>query len=215
MRMRWKYRIIIGIGIAALVAAAAYFTITSGLFRQITSLINENTPPELFIGMMLLLPLAGVPLSLFLFLLGLKFGAVTGLLLLEAILPVQMAVAYMLAYAVRKPLVNYLVKRKNYQIPAVPEHKSLMVSFFFFTFPFPYAVKLYLLPLAGVKFRYCFWLNWAVQGILCIPFVLLGKSAMDLNAEMFGITLVIFGVFFVFLRWAKKQYLEIQKTKVS
>ena len=79
---------------------------------------------------------------------------------------------------------------------------------------FPYAVKLYMLPLTGVKFRYCFWLNWAVQGILCIPFVLLGKSAMDLNAEMFGATLLLFVLFYFFLRWAKKQYLAIQKAKI-
>ena len=209
-----KYRIIIGLAIVALAAAAVYILIACDLFHQVTALVNENTPPELFVGMMVLLPLAGVPLSLFLLFLGAKFGAVMGLLLLEAILPIHMLASYVLAHAVRKPLVYYLVNRRNYQIPVVPERKALMFSFFFLAFPaFPYAVKLYLLPLAGVKFRYCFWLNWAVEGILCIPFVLLGKAAMDLNAEMFGITLVIFIILYIFLRWAKKQYLAIQKTK--
>jgi len=214
LSLSWKYKAIFGLAIVALAAAVVYILIAFDLFHQVTALINENTPPGLFIGMMILLPLAGVPLSLFLLFLGAKFGVLTGLLLLEVILPINMIAAYVLTHAVRKPIVGYLVNRKNYQIPVVPEHNALMFSFFFLTFPvFPYAVKLYLLPLAGVKFRYCFWLNWAVQGILCIPFVLLGKSAMDLNAEMFGVTLVIFIIFFVFLRWAKKQYLAIQKTK--
>ena len=212
--LQWKYKAIIGLAIVVFTAVAVYFVITSGLFHWITSKINEDTPPGLFIGMMILLPLAGVPLSFFLLLLGMKFGVVNGLLLLEAILPIHMIAAYLLTHAVRKPIVAFLVNRKNYQIPVVPEHKALMFSFFFLTVPvFPYTVKLYLLPLAGVKFRYCVWLNWAVQGILCIPFVLLGKSAMDLNVEMFGVTLVIFIILFVFLRWAKKQYLAIQKTK--
>ena len=210
-----KYKLIIGLALIVLMAVAVYILVVFDLFHQITALINENTPPELFVGLLLLLPLAGVPLTLFLLFLGAKFGLLTGLLILEIILPLQMTAAYVLAHAVRRPLVAYLVNRKNYRIPVVPEHHALMFSFFFITFPvFPYPVKLYLLPLAGVKFRYCVWLNWAVQGILCIPFVLLGKSAMDLNAEMFGITLVIFVILFIFLRWAKKQYLEIQKTKL-
>jgi len=210
-----KYKLIIGLAFITLMAAAVYILIAFDLFHQVTALINENTPPELFIGMMVLLPLAGVPLTLFLLFLGAKFGVVTGLLILEVMLPMHMIAAFVLAHAVRKPLMAYLVNRKNYKIPVVPEHHALMFSFFFITFPvFPYSVKLYLLPLAGVKFRYCVWLNWAVQGILCIPFVLLGKSAMDLNVEMFGITLVIFVILFIFLRWTKKKYLEIQKAKL-
>jgi uncharacterized membrane protein YdjX (TVP38/TMEM64 family) len=210
-----KVKLIIGLALITLMAAAVYILIAFDLFHQVTALINENTPPELFVGLMLALPLAGVPLTLFLLFLGAKFGVLTGLLILEVILPIHMTAAFVLAHAVRKPLVAYLVNRKNYQIPVVPEHHALMFSFFFITFPvFPYSVKLYLLPLAGVKFRYCVWLNWAVQGILCIPFVLLGKSAMDMNIELFGITLVIFVILFLFLRWAKKQYLAIQKTKL-
>jgi len=210
-----KYKLIFGLTFITLMAAAVYLLIAFDLFHKVTALINENTPPELFIGMMALLPLAGVPLTLFLLFLGAKFGVVIGLLILEVMLPLHMIAAFVLAHAVRKPLVAYLVNRKNYQIPVVPEHHALMFSFFFITFPvFPYSVKLYLLPLAGVKFRYCVWLNWAVQGILCIPFVILGKAAMDLNVEMFGITMVIFVILFIFLRWTKKKYLEIQKAKL-
>ncbi|RJP94876.1 MAG: hypothetical protein C4518_02620 [Desulfobacteraceae bacterium] len=211
-----KYKLIIGLTFIVLMAATVYILVAFDLFHQITALINENTPPELFVGLMLVLPLAGVPMSFFLLFLGAKFGILTGLLILEILLPIHMIAAYVVAHAVRKPLVFYLVNRKHYQIPMVPEHHELMFSFFFISFPaFPYAVKLYLMPLAGVRFRYCVWLNWAVQGILCIPFVFLGKSAIDLNVEMFGITLVIFVILFIFLRWAKKRYLAIQKTKLS
>lgn len=214
--LKHKYKIVMALAAVTVMAATAFLLIRYDLYHQVTALINENTPATVFIPMLVLLPLVGAPLSLFLFLIGIKFGFVKGLLLLEAIMPVHILVAYFLAIAVRKPLVDYLVVRKNYQIPEVPEDKAFMFSFFFLTFPvFPYSVKIYMLPLAGVPFRYCFWLNWAIQGTLCIPFVLLGRSAADLNMTLFGVTILAFAALYFFLRWAKKQYVELQKNKIS
>ncbi|MBC2714043.1 MAG: hypothetical protein HF978_01930 [Desulfobacteraceae bacterium] len=214
--MKHKYKILIVLAALSVIAAAVYILIKYDLFHQVTALINEKTPAELFIPMMVFLPLVGVPLTFFLLLLGIKFGVLSGLFLLEVIIPVQILIAYFLAIGVRNPIESYLVKRKNYQIPEVPEDKAFIFSFFTLTFPvFPYSVKLYLLPLAGVKFRYCFWLNWAIQGTMCIPFVLLGRSAADLNAAMFGVTMLVIIAMFIFLRWAKKQYVALQKEKIS
>jgi hypothetical protein len=50
---------------------------------------------------------------------------------------------------------------------------------------------------------------------MCIPFVLLGRSAADLNAVMFGATVLVIIAMFFFLRWAKKQYVALQKEKAS
>jgi len=214
--VKLKYKILIGLAASLLIAAGVYIFIEYELFQKVTALINENTPAELFITLMILLPLAGVPLSVFIFLLGMKFGLLYGILLLEITLPIHMLTAYLLAHGVRKPIENYLIKRKNYQLPKIPEKNALMYSFLFLVFPaFPYSIKIYMLPLADVRFRYCFWLNWAVQGTLCIPFVLLGKSAADLNATIFGITILLFIGIYFFLRWARKQYSALQKEKIS
>ena len=200
----------------ALIAVAVWALLEFGLLQQVLSVINEKTPPELFVLLMAFLPLAGVPISLFLFFLGVKFGLVKGLLLLAVLMPFHLLAAYGLVITVRRPLVNYLVNRKNYQIPVVPEDKAFIFSFLFLTFPvFPYVVKIYMLPLAGVDFRYCFWLNWGVQGTMCIPFVLLGRSAADLNLWLFGVTITAFVLLYLFLRWAKKQYLNLQKEKIT
>jgi len=214
--LKHRYKIlIVAVGLLG-IAAAVYLLIKYDLYHQVTALINEGTPVKLFVPMMIFLPLAGVPLTFFLLLVGLKFGTLNGLLLLEAVIPAHMLIAYLLATGVRHPIENFLVKRKNYQIPEVPEDKEFLFSFFTLTFPvFPYSVKLYLLPLAGVKFRYCFWLNWAIQGTMTIPFVLLGRSAADLNAVMFGATVLVIFAMFIFLRWAKKQYVALQKEKTS
>ena len=128
-----KFKLAIGFIGLVCIAAGLYVQFEYGLIQRIISLINENTPPELFIILFVCLPLAGVPISFFILLLGIKFGLGYGLLLLEVILPVHMLFAYFLAHAVRKPIVNYLVNRKNYQIPEVPEEKALMFSFLFLT----------------------------------------------------------------------------------
>lgn len=214
--MKLEYKILMVAAALAVMSVAVWILVKYDLFHQITALINENTPDELFILMMASLPLVGVPISFFLFFLGVKFGIVKGLLVLASTMPVHMLVAYFVALTLRKPLVGYLVNRKNYQIPQVPADKEFIFSFLFLTFPvFPYAVKIYMLPLAGIKFRYCFWLNWAVQGTMCIPFVLLGRSAADLNLMLFGVTIAVFAAMYIFLRWAKKQYLALQKEKLS
>ena len=214
--MKHRYKIlIVAVGLLG-IAAAVYLLIKYDLYHQVTDLINEGTPVKLFVPMMIFLPLAGVPLTFFLLLIGLKFGTLNGLLLLEAIIPAHILIAYLLATGVRNPIESYLVKRKNYQIPEVPEDKEFLFSFFTLTFPvFPYSVKLYLLPLAGVKFRYCFWLNWAIQGTMTIPFVLLGRSAADLNGVMFGVTILVIIAMLLFLRWTKKRYVALQKEKTS
>jgi uncharacterized membrane protein YdjX (TVP38/TMEM64 family) len=214
--LKHRYKIlIVAVGLLG-IAAAGYLLIKYDLYHQVTALINEGTPVKLFIPMMIFLPLAGVPLTFFLLLVGLKFGTLNGLLLLEAIIPAHILIAYLLATGVRHPIENFLVKRKNYQIPEVPEDKEFLFSFFTLTFPvFPYSVKLYLLPLAGVKFRYCFWLNWAIQGTMTIPFVLLGRSAADLNGVMFGVTMLVIIAMLLFLRWTKKRYVALQKENIS
>lgn len=186
------------------------------LVAFLTERISENTPARVFLPLMLALPLVGVPLSFFLLVLGIKFGLGFGLLILEIMLPAHMLIAYFLAKGIRAPIETYLIRRKNIQIPEIPETKALMFSFLVTTFPmFPYAIKLYLLPLAGVRFRYCFWVNWAVQGTLCIPFVLLGRSAAEMNVPLLATAVVAIVVIFFLLRWAGRRYTAVQNAKNS
>ncbi|RJP41676.1 MAG: hypothetical protein C4548_09045 [Desulfobacteraceae bacterium] len=203
----WAALILGGMG-----GAGLYFLFHFDLYHQVTSVVNERTPAGLFIGLMLVLPMAGVPMSIFLFLLGIKFGIGYGLLILEIIMPLQLLVAYGVVRFFRSPVEKYLVVKKGYQIPRIPPDRVLVFSVLFLFIPgLPYAVKIYLLPLAAVPFRYCFWLNWGIQGTLSIPFVLLGKSAADMNAVLFGLTLALCLVLVLVLKWARKRYGELQK----
>jgi len=223
-----KLRYIIA-GIIACVfilAAGGYLVVKYDLFNWVLSIVNEGTPAELFIVLMIVLPMIGVPFSVFIFLLAVKFGVLKGILLLEVVLPIQMFVAYFLVVSIRKPIENYLINHLNYKLPTIPKDKELVFSFFFLAVPgIPYAPKIYLLPLAGIPFRYCFWMNWILQGILAIPFVLAGKSIVDIFGSVLGesgegidytllvVTVLFFILLYIFLRWAKKRFAAIEKEK--
>jgi uncharacterized membrane protein YdjX (TVP38/TMEM64 family) len=204
-------------------AAVMYLQMEYDLYHKVIHLIQEDMPIEWFIVLMIFLPLAGFPLSAFIFPLGVKFGLIKGMFLLELILPLHFIGAYALAVYLRKAIENYLVNKKKYQIPTIPEDRMLLYSFLFLACPvFPYSVKLYILPLAGLPFRYYFWMNWLIQGTLCVPFVLLGKSAADLDSSVsmmniliFAAAVVIFFAMFLLLRRAQKKLETPQKEKVS
>lgn len=203
-------KLLVGIIAAAVVGClvlAFYLMIRFNLIQQATEIIDKSTPAPLFLLLMLVLPLFGVPLSVFIFVLGVKFGIGYGILLLEIIMPFHILASYLIARTVRQPIKNFLVNRKNYHIPEIPENKVAVFSFLFLAVPvLPYAAKNYILPLAGVPFRYCMWLNWVIQGTLSIPFVILGKSTADMNLLLFGITLGVLAVLFMGLRHLHRWY---------
>lgn len=206
MQNRWLAALLL-VSVLAMLVLAFYWLVRLNLIQQITALINKNTPTTLFILLMLLLPLVGAPLSLFIFVLGVKFGVGYGILLLVLIMPFHILVAYGIARNLRQPIRNYLMNRRNFRIPEIPEEKMAWFSFLFLAVPLlPYAAKNYALPLTGAPFRYCVWMNWGIQGSLSIPFVVLGKSAADMNLLLFGITLAVLAVLFVVLRRLRQRY---------
>ncbi len=206
LRNRWVAASLL-IALVAIGVLGFYGLVRLDLIEQATALINRNTPTWLFIILMLLLPLVGAPLSLFIFVLGIKFGIGWGVLLLALIMPFHLLVAYGIARSIRQPIRNYLINRRNFNIPEIPEEKMALFSFLFLAVPLlPYAAKNYALPLTGAPFRYCVGMNWAVQGTLSVPFVVLGKSTADMNLWLFGATLAVLAVLFGVLRRLRRWY---------
>ncbi len=210
----FRKKLLAGILIAAVAVcciSALYFIFHFGLVQKAASLIDRNTPAWLFLVLMIFLPLAWFPLSAFVFVLGVKFGIVCGIIILEAVMPVHILASYAIARGVRRPLTAFLTRWKKYSIPEIPENKAALFSFLFLAVPvFPYAAKNYILPLAGAPFRYCMWMNWAVQGAVSIPFVILGKSAAEMNLLLFGGTVAFLAFLFAFLRWLKRWYERLE-----
>jgi len=210
------------IGLSALIIVGliliGYFGIRYGLFSRAVSLVNENTPVPLFIVLMIILPIFGVPVSPFLVVLGIKFGLAAGIALMVIIMPIHMMISFALA-KVAGNFIRAVLSRKNYVIPQVPPDRQIRFSFLVTAVPLlPYAVKNFLLPLAGIPFRLYLGMNWGCQAILASPAVVLGSSMADLNPVMFivaiaGLVIVYLVVSRIETKYGKHVDLKTEKNE--
>ena len=89
----------------------------------------------------------------------------------------------------------------------IPHHRQTQFSFLFTVIPgLPYTVKNYLLPLSGISFGKYLLISWLVQGVMGIPFVVLGEAASQWSYHLLTGFLVLFVVFFVIGRKLRKRY---------
>jgi uncharacterized membrane protein YdjX (TVP38/TMEM64 family) len=200
------------IGIVALAtillvgASYFYFSGCLDLSNWIGFILNQDTHPLLFIGLMLLLPMMGFPISVFLVLAGLKFGIVIGMIITALMIPLHLVVAYLVAGSwLRTHLVAYLDK-KNRRLPQVPASRVMLFTFVFMVVPsLPYAVKNYILPLSGVPLRHHLTVGWAGQLTICIPFIGLGGSMAQANYTITLVCVVIIVAGYIGIKAIKRR----------
>lgn len=187
--------------LAAAAAAAMYAVVRLEMYEKLITYISESMPPLFFIGAMLVLPVFGFTISAFLVLGGMIFGVTQFILIWILILPLHVLAAYFIARWVRTPLTEFFCHRLGVRIPNIPPEHVAKFSFLFLAFPgLPYAAKNYILPLAGVPFRYSVIMNTVVQGLIGLPFIILGKSAAKIDLTAFNITLAVMVAIYI-LRW--------------
>lgn len=192
--------------VALLLTAIVYLAVNPEFFQQAVSLIDKNMSPALFIALMIVLPVIGFPISIFLVTGGIKFGIFYASMLWLVILPIHALIGYYLAGWLRLPLQRFF-RKMGYPVPELPKKGVGPFSFLFLAIPgIPYAGKNYILPLAGVPFSYCVLMNVVVQWPQGIPFIVLGRSMMELDLTLFYIALALIVLLYIFLRWLKKKY---------
>lgn len=189
--------------------AVVLFGIASAYDRidipSVAARLNQQTNPLLFIAFMAVLPIVGFPINLFLLLSSIKLGMVYAILSWAIVLPLHVIAGYYLATRLRDYAHKLLIQRLGFQVPSIPVTGTARFSFFFFLIPgLPYAAKNYLLPMAGVPFRYCVWMNIALQGAFGIPMIVLGQSAAQKNIHLFYVALLILLIAYALLRLLKK-----------
>ncbi len=146
--------------------------------RFLTELINEKTHPGLLLLSFLILPVVGAPISIFLVLLGIRFGPVYGMGFMLAGMLLHMLAAFGLAHSYIRPWLEKMAGKRNIDIPAVPPHRHIRFSILFMAIPgLPYTAKNYLLALSGVRFPVFLLAGWPVNALLGAPFIILGGAA--------------------------------------
>ncbi len=220
--LRSKIPLLLTVGAVLLVLAGAVcwtlclYDPAQGLKAAISELVrivrSEDTAPIPFILMMAVLPMVGFPISLFLVAAGLKFGLLGGLAVSAATMPLHLLVAYPLAVRLLRGPIRRLARRIGYPIPVVPENRAAVFTFVFFAIPgIPYTFKNLLLPLGGVPFRLYFFIGWAVQWAMGIPFMGLGDSVARMNPYVLGAFVALLVVGYGVIRWFRTRYGHLVK----
>lgn len=177
----------------------------------ISNSLTTETNSLVFVVLMALLPLAGFPITVFLFLVGVIFGVTGGIFLTGAMMIFHLLVTYYLVHSVFRPLIIRILNRFHIPAPQLPLKGRKRLAFIFMIVPgLPYTVKNFLLALADLSLPEYLVINWVAQFSLSIPVIILGKGVirMDplvLSAGVLLLLIVLAGQYYL-RRRGKKDY---------
>lgn len=193
-------------------AAAGLFVYREEITLLWTSVKNGATPSSYVIVAFIILPVFGFPILPLLVLMGARFGAVFGLAVVFTVIPIHLGIAYRVTNSVLQQPVKKFIRNRSVKIPDIPGDRRLRYSILFMIMPgLSYALKNYLLPLSGltiIPFMVCGWLS---QGILAVPFVVLGDAASRWGVYIFAGIAVLYALFILFARRLTAAYTHIFK----
>jgi len=161
--------------------------------------VSKGTHPGLFLLMFAVLPLLGFPITVFLVLIGAKFGAWAGVLIMAAGMPLHLLAAFGFANSFLRPLIRRYMEKANHPLPEIPPNRVGWFSVVFMAVPgLSYILKNYILAFSGVPFRWYFLSGYLVQGAMGVPFVIAGDAvaaeSLLLLAAVLAALLLIYGV---------------------
>ena len=170
-------------------------------------LLDPDTNPLSFILMYLFLPILGFPILPFLIILGAKFGAAKGLLLMAAGISLHLLASYAVSNTFLHPFLERFSIRNGINIPRFENRRNLLTfSFLFMVIPgLSYAMKNYLLPLTKIPFVYYFLIGMITQGGLGIPFVVAGNAMESRQLIIPLLLMAVLGGGYLMLGWQKRK----------
>lgn len=135
-----------------------------------------------FIAAFFVLPVLGFPLSILLFLAGVRFGLGGGMALATAGTFFHHFAAFYLAHGSFRDSVRRRLERAGRKIPPIKEkHRIWFTALFASIHGPPYAAKLYLLALTDVPFRVYLWASAPVYILFCFVSVGAGSAVTTFN----------------------------------
>ncbi len=195
------------------VLAVAYFEYRPELAALWAAIKSEDSHPAVLLVSFLVLPIVGFPVAPLLVLLGLRFGIVVGVVFMFGIIPAHLAISYWVSRSFLRERIAALAEKKDYKIPELPENKRLAFGIAFMVVPgLSYALKNILLPQFGLSFFKFFFCGWLIQGIMGVPFVVLGEAASRWSLPLLLGLIGFFLLLFVSRKWIGKKYKQAMKS---
>ncbi len=194
--------------VTAAVAAAATYDV-GGLLETVRVHALETirlVPPWLYMLMIVVLPLFGVPMSLFFFtaipVLG-GPGGLYGIVGAWAGIGAGMSLAYWLSGGILRPFLADWMEKRGYAVPAVRRENEWKVILAVRLSPLPYLVQNYSLGLSGCRFPVYLLISWPTQGLIGLGFMLVGESFAT-----GGMRYAILGLFLIMVCFLATGYLR-------
>jgi len=194
------------------ILAAIMFGVGVWYFREdLRSLLemikSDQAHPALLVGGFLILPMLFFPVTILLVLIGIRFDAAAGILIMFMVMPVHLMIAFFVVRSMFRSRLERLARKKRVGFVHIPADRQLEFAFVFMIVPgLPYAVKNYLLPLSGLSFRDYFFIGWLINGILGIPFVVIGHAASQWNLHVILTVLALLVIAYAIAKQVRKRY---------
>jgi len=205
-RHRWKLLLLVILLLAGWWVGRIY-----GNELTLDALISfgRSLPAGGFIATFFVLPLVGVPISVFLVLAGIRFGFWGGMALATAGVFFHNFVAYHVTHRwMREQIRNYL-KRSGRKIPVVKRENHIWFTALFTAIHGPpYALKLYLLALSDISFCVYFWVGAPVYILFCVVPVGAGSAVRTFDPTWIYVVLAVGMALVLAGRWLAKRHVK-------
>jgi uncharacterized membrane protein YdjX (TVP38/TMEM64 family) len=173
---------------------------------------GRRVPAWILLPSFLILPLLGLPISLFLLLIGLRFGFWWGLALSTAAMYFHTFAAYRIAHGLFRRRVRRWLVKKQFGLPTIKvRHQGWFTVLFAAIHGPPYFVKLYALALTDIPLRIHLLYGAPTYIVFAIPPLAFGNAFAQLGLGwMFAI--LGLGVLTVLIgRWIRNRQADPQE----
>lgn len=203
------FRLFLALLLLALGVVAAWFAFQHRAelgewAHAVTAWIRDHGPVPFFTGLALL-PAVGLPVSAFYLASGAVFPLWISLIGTAAGLAVNITITYWMARKWFRHLIEKLLRKTRYRIPAVAATDQVRLTLFLRLMPGPpFFVQSYILGMVEVPFPTYFFISWGTQILIASGFIILGSAfySSDFGRVLIGIVLVV--LLTIIVQWVRK-----------
>jgi uncharacterized membrane protein YdjX (TVP38/TMEM64 family) len=194
--LRWILAGIVFVGIIVVSVGFFFWEDLRALDIDLESMIStiQEKGALIFFTALALLPLVGMPVSIFYLVAGASFGMPMSLGGTALALAVNISLSYWLARGLLRKMLEMLLSRTHYRIPQVKGNDYFMLTLFVRIMPgVPFFLQNYLLGVARVPFRIYFMVSWTIAFVMSAGIIVLGNSfqSSSIGQIVFAVMLVV------------------------
>ncbi|KAF0094939.1 MAG: hypothetical protein E1N59_1367 [Puniceicoccaceae bacterium 5H] len=207
MSKQWVSRIFWALLAAALIGLGVYLWQHHNLTEQDVQEWARSAHPLWVIGMILVLPMFGFPISITLFITGVRFGFGWGMAIVTLVVLLQLLAALPLGRGPLNRVAHKCFGDRVHALRNASTRSQAVITFFTTLIPGPpYIGKIYGLAAAHVPPSIYLGIGWPIFVITAVPLVGLGGAAFNVNADRILLFVALAALLALGLHWVRKRW---------